>query len=153
MFKFENVGEKIKRYAKISFWVSVVAEIISGIVLIVLVADWGIWDTEALAIIIPSMIAAPFVLWLSHLVLYGFGELVDKTCDIASVLCGDERKRLPYLKAEPVKAGIKKVEMIKQIEITEEMIEQITEIEKMRAQGVISEEEYQKKMRKIRNNR
>ena len=69
---YKEIGKKIKRLAIATFVVEALASIITAIIFLV---DEEIW---ALAI----LFGGPIVAWGSSWLLYGFGELIDKVCDI-----------------------------------------------------------------------
>ena len=112
---YDNIGKKIKLLARIITIIAVIASIIAGIILMALEQYWGII----------FIILFPFVLWVSSFILYGFGELIDNTCDI-------ERNigRGIYKSAVQIKQDDKKNKML----------------EKLRSEGLISEEEYREKI-------
>ena len=68
------------------------------------------------------MVVGPIVAWVSSWFLYGFGELIDKASDIERNTRGGERKSEAQAKVDS---------------------ERISKIEKLRSQGLITEEEYQ----------
>ncbi len=105
---YSNIGGKIKLLAKATFIVEAIAAVIAGIV-------YMASDADKMPIGTLLMIVGPIVAWVSSWLLYGFGELIDKTCDIAQNTCGGER---------------------------------ISKIEKLRSQGLITEEEYQQAISK-----
>ena len=70
---FDNIGEKIKIFAKTVCWIGIVLSIVSGILLMGASGVVGV-----LAIIIGSLAS-----WIGSFTLYGFGELIEKTAEIA----------------------------------------------------------------------
>ena len=76
---YNNIGKKIKMLAQISFYVLAAAAFIVGIVLMIA-------DDDLIPFALPIMFGGPLVFWISSWMLYGFGELVDKTCDIECIL-------------------------------------------------------------------
>ncbi len=68
---FENVGEKIKKYAKVSFIIEVVSAIITGLSML--------FDEDMFEIGIYVMILGPFAALVVSWFIYAFGELVEKT--------------------------------------------------------------------------
>lgn len=70
---FNNPGQKIKNLAIASFIINCLAAVIGGIVLIC--DDYG-WAGVA------TIAGGIFIAYVTALLLYGFGELIDKTCDI-----------------------------------------------------------------------
>lgn len=74
---YENVGKKIKNLAVIAFIVEAIGAIVTGLVLFCIEPDdfwWGLLIS----------IFGPFVLLAGTWFIYGFGELIDKACDIAT---------------------------------------------------------------------
>lgn len=107
---FNNVGGKIKAVAKVTAWVGIVFCLIYGFVLLV-PAD----DTAPIGLLI--MTVGSLLSWMSSLVLYGFGELVENS----AVIAGN-----------------------KNTDITKTSTKDKT-LEKWREDGLITEEEYQAK--------
>ena len=70
---YENIGAKIKGLAKIIFFIGVIVTAIASIVFIINMGPIG------LILLIIGLIIA----WVNSLLLYGFGELIDKVCEIA----------------------------------------------------------------------
>ena len=68
---YANIGKKLKSWAVSIFIVEAIGAIITGITMLVNDLGWG-WLV---------LLVGPVAAWLSTLVLYAFGELVDKTCD------------------------------------------------------------------------
>ena len=64
---FENIGAKIKKWARILFVIEVISAIIGGLALI----------NEVGAIGVAVLVCGPFVAWISSAILYAFGELVE----------------------------------------------------------------------------
>lgn len=73
---YDNVGAKIKGLSKIFFVFEVIVAIMVGFFLMSIAESFVFLGW--IVIIGGSVLA-----WLSHLLLYGFGELVEKTCVIA----------------------------------------------------------------------
>lgn len=114
---FDNIGGKIKGLAKVLFWLQVIAAVIVGIVLVE--------DTEGLSLLF-ALAGVP-VAWISAWFLYGFGEIIDKLCDIERNTRGGERKSEAQSNVDS---------------------ERVNKIEKLRSQGLITEEEYQQAISK-----
>lgn len=70
---FENVGEKIKSFARNSFAVAVIIYIIGAMALWIISIDEGNFFVWAGFIL---LIFGPASAWVTSLLLYGFGELV-----------------------------------------------------------------------------
>jgi hypothetical protein len=70
---FDNIGGKIKTLAKIICWLGIIISVISGMVLI------GISGLVSVL----TIIAGSLTSWIGSFSLYGFGELIEKTTEIA----------------------------------------------------------------------
>ena len=115
---YDNIGGKIKGLAKTIFIVESIATVITGIALMAT-------DEDMILVGLLVAILGPIVAWVSSWLLYGFGELIDKTCDIArnsSAGKSEAQSKVDY--------------------------ERISKIEKLRSQGLITEEEYQQAISK-----
>lgn len=64
---YDEVGDKIKTLAKVIAWLGIIASVVVGIV------------TISTGVGILVLILGPLFSWLSTLVLYGFGQLVENT--------------------------------------------------------------------------
>ena len=117
---YDNIGGKIKGLAKVIFFVEAIAAVITGFVFMAA-------HDYLIPVGLLVMILGPIVSWVSSWLLYGFGELIDKTCDIARNTYGSERKSEVQSKLD---------------------YERIREIEKLRSKGLITEEEYQQAISK-----
>lgn len=111
---YENVGRKIKSLAKAVFVVEAIIAVITGIILMSIDNNLSLFGFLILVI-------GPLASWLSSLLLYGFGELIDKVIEIERNISGRER-----FETQP------KTET-----------ERINEIKELRSQGLITEDEYQ----------
>ena len=72
---FDRIGSKIKGLASVITWIGIIVSCISGFALI----SGG---DEQILIGIIVMIVGSLVAWISSFLLYGFGELIEKTCII-----------------------------------------------------------------------
>ena len=72
MFMYDKIGGKIKALVKAIAIIGIVASVIYGIVLLSLGQIWGII----------YILIMPFLIWAGSFVLYGFGELIEKVCNI-----------------------------------------------------------------------
>jgi len=117
---YDNIGGKIKVLAKVTFIVEAIAAVITGIALMAS-------DEDMIPVGLLVMVVGPIVAWVSSWLLYGFGELVDKACDIERNTRGGERKSEAQKKVDE---------------------ERISKIEKLRSQGLITEEEYKQAISK-----
>lgn len=71
---FSNIGRKIKILAMVVFWFGLAAAAI--------VVVYGLYNTtspgEGLLIVLPAVVWIVLAVMMGSLVLYGFGELVDR---------------------------------------------------------------------------
>lgn len=81
---FRNIGKKIKLLVKVKFWVGVAVSTIAAIVLFVLalLPQYLPFSQEFATAGIKCLIGGPISMWLSCVILYAFGELVDNTSEI-----------------------------------------------------------------------
>lgn len=115
---YDNIGGKIKKLATVIFAVLAVITIIVGGVI-------GMNGADFLGMAV--MVAGPILAWISSFVLYGFGELVDKTSEIARNIGDNAGKSETQTKIDS---------------------ERKNELENLRAQGLITEEEYKEAVSK-----
>ena len=127
---YSNIGGKIKVLAKVIAIIEAAAAVIMGIAIM---AE----GDELVPIGMLIMFVGPVVAWISSWLLYGFGELIEKTCNIAQNTHGLERKPKAQPTAQPTAQP--KVDY-----------ERIKKIESLRAQGLITEEEYQRASSKVK---
>lgn len=76
---FVRIGSKIKGLASVITWLGIIASCISGFALI------GN-SKEMIPLGISVMFIGSLASWISSFLLYGFGELIEKTCIIADRL-------------------------------------------------------------------
>lgn len=70
---YDNIGAKIKGLAKAVFVIEAILAVIAGFYLMV---------NTLIVFGVLVLLMGPLVAWISSWLLYGFGELIDKTCDI-----------------------------------------------------------------------
>ena len=112
---YNNIGNKIKSLAKGIFAAEAAGSIVTVIFLYV---DWEYWEWWYFLI----LIGGPLAGWISSLLLYGFGEIIDKLCVIA-----ENTRNLTTSAGKQKKTDSERIERLKNL----------------RAQGLITEEEYQ----------
>lgn len=74
MFDYDNIGSKIKNWAKGIFWVEAIAAVIGGIVLLC--------EGE----VVPGLLVilfGPVAAWMLSWLLYGYGQLIENSDIIA----------------------------------------------------------------------
>lgn len=79
---FKNIGKKIKVLAVISFIIGTIASIAGAVVLFVLSQEWGAPEEVLIASGIMLIIIGPLVSWIGSFLIYGYGELIQKTSEI-----------------------------------------------------------------------
>lgn len=122
---FENVGQKIKGYAKALFIAQLIMYIIGGIVALALGIDW---DEEYWIFIGLVLLALGWAIaWLNSVFIYGFGELIVKATEIERNTRGGEKKSEVQAKVDD---------------------ERLAKLEKLRAEGLITEEEFKTALNK-----
>lgn len=124
---FDNVGSKIKGLASFFCWGGIIASIIGGIILIGL--DEDLIFAGIAVIVIGSLLS-----WISSFVLYGFGELVENSAIIAGKRADDSVQH-PNTVAPQDKN------------------EKIAALNNLKAKGLISEDEYNKKIAEMESKR
>jgi uncharacterized OB-fold protein len=73
---YNNIGTKIKELAKFIAWMGIIGSAIICIILFVV-------DDDMAGICIGVLIGGSLISWISSLFMYGFGELINKTTEIA----------------------------------------------------------------------
>lgn len=126
---FDNVGSKIKALASFFCWGGIIASIIGGIILIGL--DEDLIFAGIAVIVIGSLLS-----WISSFVLYGFGELVVNS----AIIAGKEGKIVVGGQSGNTVAPQNKSE-------------KITALNNLKARGLISEEEYSRKLAELESKR
>ena len=121
---YDNISKKIMLLAKITFIVGAVFSVILGFGLIIAFPDDGVGAIVGIFV----MLLGGFLSWVSSWGLYGFGELIDKTCNI-------ERN---ILRVEGTTAQT--TEMLNTKDKAE--AKRIAKIQKLYFKGLITEEEY-----------
>lgn len=117
---FDNIGKKIKTLTKILVWIGIVASIIAGLALLIIsgeARDYG----QLIGLGLVFLIGGPFLSWVSSFFMYGFGELIDKTCDIQATVCS---------------SNVEKIDFIEQ--------KRREKLDRLLKQGLITQEEYNK---------
>ena len=111
---FENIGRKIKSLAVIDFVLGSILCIIAGFALIIQSDRYNPTATAGWIILVSGTLGS----WISSLFVYGFGELIEKTCENNEILqriekqSGTDKKDAPIFsipKAEPVQPKAKPV--------------------------------------------
>ena len=84
---FDNIGERIKELALSIFVIEVIAAVVSGIIMIVAGGD------DLIVVGILTMIIGSALAYLSVILIYAFGELVENSTIIANCVANNEEAR------------------------------------------------------------
>ena len=117
---FNNIGGKIKGLAKAIVILAIIYAIILAIFLLAI-------DNTAGAVSLPVIILIPVIAWISSWTLYGFGELIDKVTQIE-----ENTRNKPQ-----------------QTQNQSDSTLSVSRLDKLRDEGIISEEEYEEKRAKL----
>ncbi|MBE6584134.1 MAG: hypothetical protein E7649_04000 [Ruminococcaceae bacterium] len=117
---YDNIGKKIKSLAKALFIIFIVIGVIGGIVLVS-------YDLILLGIF--TMIILPLTAWISSWFLYGFGEIIDKLTDI---------EHNTHVSTATARTERKNID------------DKIKKLENLRTQSLITDDEYQVAISKIK---
>lgn len=84
---FNNIGRKIKTFAKVMCWIGIISSVLTGLVMIA-GSFSGRFSGPAAAVGILSGIAVALVgsliSWVGSFMMVGFGELVENSAEIAA---------------------------------------------------------------------
>ena len=119
---FNNIGKKIKLWAKITCWIGIIGCIILGIIFCALTYISYAFLISGLC----TLIVGPFIAWISSWLLYSWGDVVDCVQAIKEKQLGEN----------PSTPKTQKQTSTKQ------------KLEELLASGLISREEYVKALEK-----
>lgn len=76
---FDDIGKKIKGLSNVLFWVGTVASTILGIAVMGFLSSRLRGSEQGIAIFVGILLIAVaiFISWISSILLYGYGELID----------------------------------------------------------------------------
>ena len=74
---FDNVGGKIKGFAKVVCWIGIIASVIGGIGMMIADEDMILYG-------IFTAVGGTLASWIGSFFTYGFGELIDNTSNLAA---------------------------------------------------------------------
>lgn len=98
---YGEIGKKIKRLAYYTFIGEAVAAVLGGLVALVYMIGVAGFFGFIIGLLVGAIVAIVGVIaaWVSSWLLYGFGELIDKTCDIEKNT-SDIRRNIIYIKKD-----------------------------------------------------
>lgn len=134
---YDNIGKKIKTLTKIVTIVLICGCFIGFIIAGASAGNGG--EGAAIGILLGA--ASSLLIWVGSFFMYAFGELVDKVCDIEARIRNVECKREIQGKEDRGQKVERSATDINYYQLKEKNI-RLAKIEKLRDQGLISEEEY-----------
>ena len=79
---FDNIGGKIKMLAKVVCWIGI---IVSAVIAIIMFANAVKYSNDIYTLLrLAYIILGTLLSWIGSFFTYGFGELIEKTAEIAS---------------------------------------------------------------------
>ena len=134
---YDNIGNKIKILAKVTFVLCAISSLLAGIVLM---ATSEYMVVAGLII----MVVGSLFSWIASWFMYGFGELIEKTSAIERNTRGGGNSSVCVKDNEEKQnvSSVKKVDVVDEIEDRNEKIKKLFE------KGLITEEEYQRAISK-----
>ena len=80
---FNNIGRKIKTFAKVMCWIGIIVSVVAGLVMIVSSFS-GYAATAGIVSGILTAVLGSLFSWVGSFMMVGFGELVENTAEIAA---------------------------------------------------------------------
>lgn len=151
---FDNIGSKIKTLAKVVCWIGIIASVIIGFILLV-------QDEDTVLAGLLTMILGSLGSWIGSFMTYGFGQLIEnsdilvsqnKTIGHQSFHSNSTSNEQPAHTWRCSGCG----NMISDTicphcgKTTDSNAEKINTLNKWKAEGLITEEEYNKKMETLK---
>lgn len=79
LFDFDNIGQKIKNFAKWACWITILLIWVAAAILVIV----ALLAEETYVWVIPiAAVAATFAVWVGSWGMYAFGELVQRVISI-----------------------------------------------------------------------
>lgn len=155
---FDNIGSKIKTLAQVICWIGIIASIIIGFVLMV-------QDEDTVFIGILTMILGSLGSWTGSFITYGFGQLIEN-----SDILVKQGNKIPEKQSNTSSnAFVHFVETPKHQwrcdgcgnmisenicpicnKVSKEMSDKLETLNKWKAEGLITDEEYQQKVESLK---
>ena len=128
---YENIGKKFKLLAMVSCVIESFAAVIAGIAI-----------TPSTPIGLLFIFFGPVVAWVLSWMLYGFGELIDRACEIAD----NTKNGAQPTKTQAVHTNTSPTPPTPEMPTVNQ--DKIQTLDNLLSQGLITEEEYQTVMKK-----
>ncbi len=120
---FDNIGKKIKTLSQVTSWIGIIASVILGIIIMIIGESY--FNLIGFLILIFGSLFS----WINSFLTYGFGQLIENSDRIASTKDSNTREVFETLSNTSDK---------------------IFTLNKLKSQGLITEEEYNQKMRGLK---
>ena len=130
---FDNIGKKIKILAYVLTWVGIIASVITGI------AMMNSFDSIVKTIGLIVLIVGSLLSWASSFIIYGFGQLIENTDIIAGRNKSSDSKNVSSNQQNGGTISVKP-------SATNANSSKISTLNDLRKKGLITEEEYNRKM-------
>jgi len=155
---FDNIGSKIKTLAKVVCWIGIIASIIIGFILLV-------QDEDTVLAGLLTMILGSLGSWIGSFMTYGFGQLIENSDILVSQ---NKNKTIGHQSFHSNSSSTPKEQhshtwrcsgcgnMISETicphcgNSSDSKAEKINTLNKWKAEGLITEEEYNKKMETLK---
>lgn len=157
---YKNTGDKINNWAAAIAFFEFVGSILAGGLVIILGFVWArassypermVFVSCAIGVVIA--IGGSLAAWRKHLLLAGFGELVEKTCEISAQVAELKGERNVESEEREQPATTEEVSSMKSdtvnLETLDECVPKWKILRQCLDQGIITEEEYEKKMQEL----
>ena len=138
---FDNIGGKIKGVAKTACWIGIGVSVLVGFIFVVIGAEsssgYGSDDNVLAPLGIFIMLVGSFLSWIGSFFLYGFGQLIENS------------DKLVILNGGTVDTGVSQqaVNFVnQQTSEHKQSVNKIEQLKKLRAAGLITDEEYIEKL-------
>lgn len=140
---YNNIGDKIKKLAFLSACAGTIISIIIGSILINSVHEYSAISTPVSIYGYIVIVCGIFGSWAVYLILYGFGELIDRAISIDSKLPNSTNSKAAL---EQVISGAKANDEEKTASTPSE---EITQLKYLYDKGFISKKEYIKRLKRL----
>lgn len=134
---FDNIGKKIKILAYVLTWVGIIASVITGI------AMMNSFDSIVKTIGLIVLIVGSLLSWASSFIIYGFGQLIENTDIIAGRNKSSDSKNVSSNQENGGTISVKP-------SATNANSSKISTLNDLRKKGLITEEEYNRKMGELK---
>mgnify|MGYP007120306613 CR=1 FL=1 len=99
---FNNIGKKIKTLATVITILGISVSVIFGVAVIAGYMSYFRGFSTGVASGLIVMVVGSLASWISSFLLYGFGELIEKTSEIASMMKAEKKgANIQYNAAQP----------------------------------------------------